>query len=84
MEIVPSCIPKFKEFLNQVSRTGIHSILEECATSNNRYVFRTEFDETLEDFTIYWIRFEDPTNINHIVVDKIAIPTLIRFIEKNF
>lgn len=90
VQISKRCVPKFKEFI--ISQTGFirtGPFIDEgyyvgnCKDGDNSYHFKlevTEFTHETEAITIYWIN----GTINHVEIDLVAIPELIKFINENF
>lgn len=93
VQISKGCVLKLKEFIisktgfiraGQVIKAGMPPYyIEECKDGDTLYHFKLEVKELTEEteaITIYWI---DET-IDHVEIDLVAIPELIKFINENF
>ncbi len=93
VQISKGCISKFKEFI--ISKTGFIRVgplieagmppyyTDECKDGDTLYHFKMEVKELTgetEAITIYWIN----ETIDHVEIDLVVIPELIKFISENF
>ena len=57
--------------------------VDECKDGHNLYHFKITLEELtdkIDTITIYWIQ----ETIDHVEIDLIAIPELIKFLNENF
>lgn len=93
VQISERCVPKFKEFVlskagfikvGKVVEAGMGSYyIDECKDGHNLYHFKITLEELtdkIDTITIYWIQ----ETIDHVEIDLIAIPELIKFLNENF
>lgn len=100
VEIVKSCMPYFKKYLDHVNKLQFHPIGDkkkafEITNSDYTYIFKqlTEYSELdgkqitsdiIIEFTIYQIPKGYLKDISHVTLDMKIVPSLIKFIEENF